>query len=239
MSVEAGVLKSIDAVILAGGLGTRLQGTVVDRPKPMAMVGDRPFLDLLINDLQRQGLRRFILCVGHRREQIISYYRTRTDADFVFSEEEAPLGTGGAVRHAVPLIRSDPFLVLNGDSLCRVDYERFLAFHHEKSARFSIVVAPARSRTDGSFLEIAKDGHILRFLEKAAITKVEKSLINAGIYLLSKSLSLSWRQPAPFSLEHDIFPQLVGKERCYAFSVDAEVMDIGTPERYVEAQRKL
>lgn len=231
-------MDEIDALILAGGLGTRLQGTVGDRPKPMAMVGDRPFLDLLIDDLLQQGMRRFILCVGHRREQIIAHYRSRTDANFVFSEEEVPLGTGGAVRHAAHLIRSEPFLVLNGDSLCRTDYGRFLTFHREKGATLSIVAAAARGRADGGSVELAADGRIVRFLEKAAAS-AQRPLINAGIYLLSGRLPSSWRQSTPFSLERDIFPELVARDRCYAFAVEAEVVDIGTPERYVEAQRKL
>jgi len=229
----------IDAVILAGGLGTRMRGIVDDRPKPMATIRGRPFLDILIDDLTRQGLRRLILCVGHRGDQIVAHLRSRTDAEFVFSEENIPLGTGGAIRHAAHLVHSDPFLALNGDSLCRIDYERFIAFHRERNSTASIVVAAARGRADGGTVELADDARIVRFLEKAPGVDTALNYINAGIYLLRRDLPTSWLQSDPFSLEHDIFPELVSGKSCHGFVVDAEVVDIGTPERYVAAQSKL
>lgn len=230
---------AIDAVILAGGLGQRMRGIVDDRPKPMAMIRGRPFLDILIDDLARQGLRRFILCVGHRRDQIVAHLRSRTDAEFVFSEESSPLGTGGAIRHAAHLVRSDPFLALNGDSFCRIDYERFMAFHRERNSTASIAVAAARGRSDGGTVELADDARVVRFSEKAPGASAGPAYINAGIYLLRRDLPTLWHQSDPFSLEHDIFPELVRRKSCYGFVVDAEVVDIGTPERYFEAQSKL
>ena len=229
----------IDAVILAGGLGQRMRGIVDDRPKPLAMIRGRPFLDILIDDLTRQGLRRLILCVGHRGNQIVAHLRSRTDAEFVFSEESSPLGTGGAVRHAANLIQSDPFLALNGDSFCRIDYERFLEFHRERNSTASIAVAAARGRSDGGTVELADDARVVRFREKAAGVNAAPTYINAGIYLLCRDLPTLWLQSDPFSLENDIFPELVSRKSCYGFVVDAEVVDIGTPERYVEAQSKL
>jgi len=229
----------IDVVILAGGLGKRMRSIVDDRPKPMATIRGRPFLDILIDDLTRQGLRRLILCVGHRGDQIVAHLRSRTDVEFVFSEENIPLGTGGAIRHAAHLVHSDSFLALNGDSLCRIDYERFLAFHRERNSTASIVVAAARGRSDGGTVELAEDARIVRFREKASGANTALTYMNAGIYLLRKDLPTSWLQSDPFSLEHDVFPELVSGKNCYGFVVDAEVVDIGTPERYVEAQSKL
>jgi len=205
----------------------------------MAMIRGRPFLDILIDDLARQGVRRFILCIGHRGDQIVAHLRSRSDAEFVFSEESKPLGTGGAVRHAANLIQSDPFLALNGDSFCRIDYERFLEFHRERSAKASIVVAAARGRSDGGTVELADDARVVRFREKAAGGNAALTYINAGIYLLRRDLPTLWLQSDPFSLENDIFPELVSRKSCYGFVVDAEVVDIGTPERYLEAQGKL
>src|SRR5690349_21298843 len=111
-------LGAIDAAILCGGKGTRLQPVISDLPKGLAPVRGRALLDILVEDLVAQGLRRIILCVGHMKEQIISHFSGRRDADFLFSEETAPLGTGGAVKNAAEFIRSDPFLVMNGDSMC-------------------------------------------------------------------------------------------------------------------------
>ena len=229
----------VDAVILAGGLGTRLRSVVGHEPKPMAAIGRQPFLDILIDDLVRHDIARFILCVGHGRQRIIDHYRARSDAEFVFSEEETPLGTGGAVRKAVVHVRNDPFLVLNGDSFCAVNYAQFLAFHHEKEGVLSMVVADLHGRSDGGSIELAGDQRITRFREKAAINTDVSAYINAGVYLLREDLPGSWQHPVPFSLEQDVFPALVASERCYGFPVDSEVIDIGTPERYAEAQGKL
>ncbi len=237
MNVEAGTLNTIDVVILAGGLGTRLEDVVGDQPKPIAEIRGRPFLDILIEDLAQQGLRRFILCVGHRREQIIAHYRSRIDAEYVFSEEPELLGTGGAVRNADGLARSNPYLVLNGDSFCAVDYGRFLAFHRQKGTGLSLVVAPARGRTDAGTIELAQDGRITRFREKESIENTAQTYISAGIYLVRKSLPLTWRFATPFSLEHEVFPRAAIDGKCYGFQVNSDVIDIGTPDRYLEAQK--
>jgi len=230
---------SVDAVILAGGLGARLKSIVDDRPKVLASVQGRPFLDVIVAELVRQGIVRIILCVSHLREQVISHFARRSEAEFVFSEEATPLGTGGAIRHAAKLIQSDPFLVLNGDSLCRVEYARLIAFHRERGAAMSMVVADAGGRVDGGTVVLARDGRIARFREKSPVKNAARAFINAGIYLMRQDLPASWRNADPFSLEHDIFPDLIGGGRCYGYAVDAEVVDIGTPERYVEAQSKL
>jgi len=230
---------NVDAVILAGGLGTRLKSVVGDRPKVLATVQGKPLLDIIVADLVGQGFGRIVLCVSHLREQVVAHFARRSEAEFLFSEEETPLGTGGAIRHVARLIGSDLFLVLNGDSLCRIDYARFLAFHREKNSTASIVVAAARGRSDGGTVELADDARIVRFREKASGVNIASTYINAGIYLLRRDLPTSWLQSDPFSLEHDIFPELVSGKNCYGFVVDAEVVDIGTPERYVEAQSKL
>ena len=227
----------MDAMVLAGGFGTRLSKVIGHRPKPLALIRGRPFLDLLIDDLVAQQITRIILCVGHLREQIIAHYHTRKDAELVFSEETVALGTGGAVKAAAGLIRTDPVLILNGDSHCRVRFQDFLAFHESKPADLSMVLAASRGRTDAGSVEIAEDGRILRFLEKSAAAK-RTLLINAGVYLLRKSLPLTWEFGAPFSLERDVFPRAAMDGKCYGFRVASEVVDIGTPERYRRAQRR-
>ena len=225
--------------MLAGGFGTRLRKVIGHRPKPLAIIHGRPFLDLLIDDLIVQKITRIILCVGYLRQQIIAYYRTRSDAEFLFSEEAVPLGTGGAVKAAARLIRTDPVLILNGDSLCRVRFSEFLAFHEAKLADVSMVLADSGGRTDGGAVEVAEDGRILQFLEKSAATTGRTPLINAGIYLMRRSLPLTWEFGTPFSLEQDVFPRAAIDGKCYGFRVNSEVIDIGTPDRYLEAQHKL
>lgn len=203
------------------------------------MIQGQPFLDILVDDLLRQGVRRVVMCVSYQRAQIIGHYSARNDAEFLFSEETSPLGTGGAVRHALPLIASNPFLLLNGDSFCRIDLAALLAFHETRGARASIVVTAARGRNDGGNIELAADGRISAFREKAAAATGRPALINAGIYVLSRDLPAGWKQPDPLSLERDVFPQLASTGSCFGFLVDSEVIDIGTPERYADAQHRL
>jgi len=122
-------MKPCDALIVCGGLGTRLQAVVSDRPKGLATISGRPFLDILVEELLQQGFDRLIFCTGHGSDQVAAHYSGRSGEQFVFSAEDHPLGTGGAVRNALPHVRSDPFAVVNGDSFCRVAYADLFAFH--------------------------------------------------------------------------------------------------------------
>jgi NDP-sugar pyrophosphorylase family protein len=227
----AAMLAAVDAVILCGGKGTRLQPVISDRPKGLAPVRGRALLDILVDDLVSQGLRRIILCVGHLKEQIIAHFSDRHDADFLFSEETAPLGTGGAIKNGERLIRSDPFLVMNGDSICRVDLRALLAFHHTHRADLSMVVAEDPDRGDAGKIGLATDYRIRSFHEKPPPGSSSPAHINAGIYLFRRAMLESWPRRYPFSLEHDVFPQLALDRRCFGFAATGLVFDIGTPER--------
>jgi NDP-sugar pyrophosphorylase family protein len=235
----AAPLAGIDAVILCGGLGTRLRGVIPEGPKSLAFIGDRPFLDILIEDLLRQGLRRFVLCVGYLKEQFIDRYGSRCDAQFVFSEESIPLGTGGAVQHARQHIRSSPFLLMNGDSLCRVDLKKFLVFHRDNHSTASFVVSPCDVRNDGGVVCLDGTNRVQSFLEKTRGSEEDQCYLNAGVYLLEQGLSLLDAPRPPFSLEHDVFPQLIENRTCFGFVTQSQVVDIGTPERYASAEERL
>jgi NDP-sugar pyrophosphorylase family protein len=226
-----------DVAILCGGLGTRLQSAVPDRPKALASVQGMPFLQLLVDSLKQQGLRRFIFCVGHLREQIIAHFAKQGDADYAFSIETSPLGTGGAVRNALPLVRSDPFLVLNGDSICSVDYAALLDYHRRKAAELTLVAAPVRKREDGGNLLLGASGEVTEFREKLPLARAGlPGLINAGIYAMKTSTAHGWHFRDPFSMEREVIPELVTARHCYGFRVESDVIDIGTPERYQDAQ---
>ncbi len=227
-------MAGIDAVILCGGLGTRLRERVSDRPKALAPVGGRPFLDIIVEDLLRQGFRRVIFCVGHLKEQIIARYRARHDGEFMFSQEDMPLGTGGALRKALTLIRSDPILVMNGDSFCRVEFDKLYKCHLDRSAAATLVLTPPEERRDGGMVRLNEAHQILSFAEKPDNT-APRCFINAGIYLLNPEvLGLASLMP-PFSLERDVFQTLVVTQACFGYVVDSPLVDIGTPERYREA----
>ena len=225
-------LAKVDAMILCGGSGTRLQTVVADRPKALALVRGRPFIDIVLDELIGQGLQRFIFCVGHMREQIVRHVAKRHDATFVYSEESVPLGTGGAIHNALPLVTSDPFIVLNGDSFCRVDLEGMLNFHRRSSAALTLVAAPASLRRDAGALQINGDGRLGAFEEKSGTG----ASINAGIYLMNRACTAGWPAAYPFSLERDVMPRLIEQQPCFAFNALGEVYDIGTPDRYLAAQ---
>ncbi len=139
----------LDAVLLCGGLGTRLGEIVKDQPKPMVRIKDRPFLDILIDHLASFGVRRFVLCAGYKSESIAGYYQKKEDGrTYLISREETPLGTAGALKNAEGLIDSEVCLVLNGDSFCPVDIKAFHEFHKEKNAAVSIALAEVEESRD-------------------------------------------------------------------------------------------
>lgn len=234
---EIGPLATIDVLILCGGLGNRLRPVVSDRPKGLASIGGRPFMDILVEELLRQGFQRIIFCVGYLKEQIIAWYKTRGDAEYLFSQEDVPLGTGGAVQNAWPLIHSNPFLVLNGDSLCSVEFRKFYEFHLDKSATASLVLTVPEGRHDGGMVSLNEAHQIQSFNEKSA-PHHHACFINTGMYLLQQDEAIILeRMPAPFSLEYDVFPVLVKAKPCFGFVVQSRLIDIGTPERYWQANK--
>lgn len=227
-------LADTDAVILCGGLGTRLQSVVPDRPKALALVGGRPFLDIPVDDLLDQGFRRIVFCVGHLKEQIVEHYRARGDTEYVFAQEDQPLGTGGAVANALPLTRSDPIVVINGDSFCPVDFAELYRFYCANAATAALVLTAPAGRHDGGLVHLDESNRILSFAEKS-LPPTAGRFINAGIYLLQKRAIGRAALTPPFSLEHDVFPALIASERCFGFVVPGPLVDIGTPERYHSA----
>jgi NDP-sugar pyrophosphorylase family protein len=179
-------MKNIDVVVLCGGKGERLQAVVKDRPKVMAEIHGRVFLDILIEHALSFGLRRFILCSGYRSEYIETYYQNRKKTfELVFSRESSPLGTGGAVKNAQKLIENDTFMVMNGDSFCRVNLNHFYDFHMARHSLLSIVAARIDNSEDFGSLSIDDSGKITAFQEKAGETK---EFVNAGVYLFKKEI---------------------------------------------------
>lgn len=225
-----------DVVILCGGLGTRLRAVVSDRPKPMADVGGKPFLELLIDEAERQGFKRFILCVGHRAEFIRDYFSGRQDVAIEFSEEPEPLGTGGALKLCETLLETPTTLVLNGDSFCAVDLRGFLTFHRVQHGVATIAVVDAGERRDGGVVHVSPSGRVVRFAEKAQ--PEGRAWLNAGIYALERRVFALIPEGRASSLEKDVFPVLVPKG-LYAFPSTKPLHDIGTPERLEEFRRLL
>lgn len=231
---DDGKMNATDAVILCGGLGTRLRPISGDLPKVLMPFAGRPFIDILIEFLLPFGFKRFVLCVGYRRERIREHFRNR-DYEVVFSEETEPLGTGGALKNARPHIATSPFLLLNGDSLCPTDLHGFHDFHVRKGGILSIVLTRPLSENAYGVVEVDRENRIVAFREKAEARR--GSFINAGIYLAERGIFDLMPEAARFSLETDLIPAIL-PHGCYGLVTDAEVIDIGTAERYVQALKR-
>jgi len=232
-------LGDIDVLILCGGRGERLRTVLQGKPKPLVQIGEKVFLDILIDRVVGFGFKRIILSVGYQKEQIIEHFDRNKFYCLEFSEEEMALGTGGAVNAAKPLIRSESFFVMNGDSMCDVDYARFYRFHLAKRAMLSMVLAKSVTEQDQDYGTVGLDDtcdRITSFSEKVAVAK--SSLISAGIYLMRSNIFCHMPGQTCFSLEYDLFPRILD-ERCYGFLCESELIDIGTPERYEKAVRLL
>jgi NDP-sugar pyrophosphorylase family protein len=229
-------ITECDVVILCGGLGKRLRNIIKDRPKPMVEISGRPFLEILMDYVASFDLRRFILCTGYMGDKIKEHFWGKNShLEVLFSEEHELLGTGGAVKNASHLIRSDPFFVMNGDSICRVDLSRFFRFYNERGAICTLVLTRVDEVCDYGRVDVGEDGKIKGFNEK--IKEQEGGLVNAGIYLMKKEL-LSLIPDGKYSLEYDLFPKLCDG-RLYGFITEAQLLDIGTPKRYLEAKEVL
>ena len=216
-----------EAIVLCGGLGTRLLGTLGDMPKAMALVNGRPFIDWLLLLLARHGVGRAVLATGHLGDPLRDHVsRNAYGLEVAVSREPAALGTGGAVRLAGEQTSTSPLLVLNGDSYCRFDVARMAALR----ARATLwLVRMARSHSFGS-VKLSTDGSITSFDEKSGGSRI----ISAGVYLLERDVFEQLPNDRTLSLEHDVFPQLVGNG-LFGVVGSGPFVDIGTPESLAKA----
>jgi D-glycero-alpha-D-manno-heptose 1-phosphate guanylyltransferase len=228
--------KEIDVLILCGGKGERLKAVVSDRPKPMAEFNSEPFLSVLMRYVSGFGFRRFILCTGHMGDVIKKYYSSaRLPWEIVYSEEDKPFGTGGAIKKASRLIKSEDFLVMNGDSFCQLDLDRFLDFHLKKKALVSIALVSGDKDKNYGKVGLDSSQQITSFEEKA--DPLAGQFISSGVYFMSKDIFSSMEKREDFSLEYDIFPSVIKSMRCYGFKQDMAVVDFGTPVNYERAKK--
>lgn len=226
-----------DAIILAGGFGTRLKSAVPDIPKPLADVNGRPFLDLLLAQLERtREVERVILAVGYMAGQIMEQYADcgRFSFELVFSKEEEPLGTGGAVIKACNLTRTNELIVMNGDSYVDVDIDDLIGFHRESGAPFTMVLKEADDCARYGKVEVNSACRIVSFGEKDA---AGPGLLNAGVYVFDRALFEDEAQRT-VSLETGLLPDYV-RYGGYGYIVHGRFIDIGLPETYREAQHYL
>lgn len=231
-------LAKIDVYILCGGLGKRLRSVSKQCPKPMIKIGDKPFLDILLDYMTRKGFKRFILGIGYRADFFKRYYTNykNKNISITFCTEKFPLGTGGAVKKAEKTIKSNLFMVLNGDSFCEFNPIDFLKFHRAKNAVLSMLLRKIDNASDYGCVKINKQEKITSFDEKNS--RNTNCFINAGIYIFNKSILALMPGEKTFSLERDFFPSIIGKN-CFGYKKSGFFIDIGTPERYYKAKKHL
>jgi len=227
--------EQVPAVLLVGGLGTRLQAVLPSTPKPLAPVGGVPFLELLVLQVRSQGIRRLVLCTGHRAEQIEEVFGDgrKWDMAIEYSRESRPLGTAGALKFAERLLMPwAEFLVMNGDSFLELDFPKFELFHREHGGLLSMAVRKVPDASRYGTVRLDARQRVVGFIEKNNIGA--PGIVNGGVYLFERTV-LEHIPDGPASLEKDIFPRLLDYG-VYAAEQDGMFIDIGTPEDYARAQ---
>jgi len=225
-----------EAIILGGGLGTRLQPVVGDLPKSLAPVAGRPFLSYLLENAKKQGIKKFIFALGHKSDQIEAFVKkSLPEGSYVFSTEEEPLGTGGAIYKACSLAEGPNVIVINADTYFGVTYSNLTIVHELRKAACTLALKPMKAFDRYGAVEIEKQT-VTGFGEK----KYHKDgLINGGVYALSVPSLLQKSYPASFSFERDYLEKDYRNGKFKALVSDAYFIDIGIPEDYQRAQEEL
>ena len=223
----------MEAIVLAGGFGTRLSHVVKDVPKPMAPVAGKPFLEYILADLVEQGVTRIVLAVHYKKECIMNYFGDRFHgAEILYSVEETPLFTGGAIKKALTLCEEERVLVINGDTFYKVPLK---AMHDFSASAGKIITIAVKEMTNFSRygkVDVDADGLITAFHEKQFC---RSGKINGGIYDIERT-ALE-RYPECFSIEEFFFPEMLKIKEIAAFLSNSYFIDIGVPEDYAKAQK--
>jgi NDP-sugar pyrophosphorylase family protein len=224
---------NISAMILAGGLGTRLKSVVADRPKVLAPIAGRPFLAYLLDRLAAAGLRHAVICSGYRADQLEREFGASHGSMMLsWSRETTPLGTGGALRLGLPLARSATVLALNGDSYCAANLADFYAWHAKRGEAGSLLLVEVPDTSRYGSVVLDGRSRITSFTEKGA--SGGPGLINAGIYLFEAGLLQQIPEGRMVSLERDLLPAWIA-QGLGGHVTQAPFLDIGTPESYAQA----
>lgn len=229
----------MEAVILAGGLGTRLREVVRNKPKAMAPVRGRPFLQYQIEQLKEYGVDEIILCVAYLAHQIKDYFREGRDfgVEIKYATEKRPLGTGGALKNAQKYLKENSFLVLNGDTYVSMDLFGFMRYHGDKRSKGTIALTRVDKPEEYGTVLLDDNQRVRKFLEKSK-TRESYSIINAGVYLLEPEVLDYIPSGKKISLEKEIFPDLVRRNLpLFGYLTSGYFVDIGTPEGYARIQK--
>ena len=223
---------------MAGGFGTRLQDVVKDVPKPMAPVNGRPFLTYILDYLIEYKYTKVILSVGYLHEKIEEFFGTQYKSlEIDYAVETEPLGTGGGILFAMSKCKTDNVLVINGDTMFKVDLDAFERFYAEKECLLSIVLREVEDVSRYGSVTIGNNNLIILFSEKGISSG--HGFINGGVYMINRALFEKYPRPQKFSFEKDLMEKLYTQEQFYAMPSDGYFIDIGIPEDYARAQKEL
>ncbi len=228
--------EAIEAIVLAGGKGTRLGALTEDTPKPLLKVGKKPFLEYVLAFSKKERASRVILATGYLHQAIHRHF----GADYqglplTYTVEEELLGTGGAIKLALGQAHTNTILVLNGDTFFRVPISKLVNFHETHSADITIALAPAREESRYGRV-VLEDSRITRFAEK---DKAAGDNINAGVYVVSRDVLQARMPEGEFSFERDFLPANLKKLKVYGFPWAGYFIDIGISDDYQKAQFEL
>lgn len=225
-----------EAVVLAGGLGTRIRSVVADLPKVMVDVGGRPFLEILLERMSQNGIGRVILATGYMHSCIEDHFGFRRGAvEIAYSVEDKPLGTGGALWRALKLAAQSDVFVFNGDTFFDVGLDEMRRFHDAVGADVTLALKPMRDFARYGTVELTPPW-ITGFREKQP---TREGLIHGGVYLVKRRSLERMVVPEKFSLETDLLEKMAGEIKIGGFVADRYFVDIGVPEDYVRAQQEL
>lgn len=226
---------SNEAIVLAGGIGSRLKSVVHDKPKPMAIVNGKPFLEYLLKYLSKNGITHVILSVGFKAEQIQEYFGNKySNIEVSYAVEKEPLGTGGGIRLALQKVKSGNVFIVNGDTLFNVNLRKLEKFHSLNSAHCSIALKEVEDGSRYGTITTNQSGKILSFEEKTE--GKNKAFINGGTYLISKESFINNVFPEKFSFEKDFLEKYNAEGKFYGILFNEYFIDIGIPETFKQAQ---
>lgn len=227
----------MEAIVLAGGFGTRLRSVVNDLPKSMASVAGRPFLEHLFDYLILQGVNRVVLSVGYKSEYILGHFgENYRSLEIQYAVENEPLGTGGGMRLALWKIDGPRALVMNGDSLFRFDYRALVEFHMKKKADATLGLRKLEDTSRYGRVTLNRARRITGFAEKGAETG--PGYINGGVYVIEKSFIMEPHFRGKFSLERDCFEAYCNQNRFFGYPAGGYFRDIGIPEDFEKANNE-
>lgn len=227
----------MDVIILAGGKGTRLQGVIGNMPKCLALIAGKPFIWHLLNYLKDWEFNKIILSVGYQKEMIISYFNTNPNDRVLFAEETEPLGTGGAIRFALGLTSSKDVLVINGDTLFKIDLSLMIQYYHSTDAEAVIALRMVNDIARYGEVIVDDESIITSFNEKS--DRNSPGLINGGIYLLNRTLIEQSHFRSSFSFEKDFLPDAIASKKVHGIMFNDYFIDIGVPGDLEQAQSDL